>query len=192
MRFDDAPISDIVSDYEAGLTIAEVGDKYNIPGRTIHSWLVRLNVPRRRTGVSKGYHFSDERNRNLSSSLKGRAITEKQRTILSESHKCHFNWLNGYGHTKRQSTGYVFAYCPEHPNATRDGYVLLHRVIVEQHIGRYLADDEVVHHINHERADNRIENLMLMKKHEHRSMHMKERHQKRREEKCRKFSLLAI
>lgn len=191
MRFDDAPISDIVSDYEAGLTIAEVGDKYNIPGRTIHSWLVKVGIPRRRGGIPKGTHFSEERRKRLNP-RKGWKMTDEQKQKLSEARRCTFNGLNGYGHTKPQNRGYVQAYCPLHPKAHSDGYVMLHTVVMEQHIGRYLIDDEVVHHINHDRTDNRIENLMLMKKREHMSMHMKERYQKRREEQCRKFGLSAI
>ena len=44
-----------------------------------------------------------------------------------------------------------------------------------QNIGRYLEQDEVVHHINKKRNDNRIENLKLMTFKEHASLHMKER-----------------
>lgn len=63
--------------------------------------------------------------------------------------------------------GYVRIYEPGHPRATKSGWVFEHRVVVEQLIGRYLARDEQVHHINHIRHDNRIENLTRMSHSEH-------------------------
>lgn len=88
------------------------------------------------------------------------------------------------GHEKRRRDGYVRVYVPDHPNSTADGYVMKHILVVEREIGRYLAEDECVHHINHIRDDNRIENLQLMTISEHMSMHMKERHENRRTKVC--------
>ena len=51
------------------------------------------------------------------------------------------------------------------------GSQYLHRYLIEQHLGRKLRTDEVVHHINGDTLDNRIENLKLMTKSEHTRLH---------------------
>ena len=50
---------------------------------------------------------------------------------------------------------------PEHPNSTKQGYVLEHRLVMEKKIDRYLTSKEVIHHINEDKQNNSEDNLML-------------------------------
>ena len=46
-----------------------------------------------------------------------------------------------------------------------------HRVVMERHLGRKLSRCEQVHHINGDRFDNRVENLMVVTQAEHDAIH---------------------
>lgn len=50
-----------------------------------------------------------------------------------------------------------------------------HRHVMEQHLGRKLRPDEYVHHINHNKLDNRIENLIVTDAHSH-AIHHNQKH----------------
>ena len=51
--------------------------------------------------------------------------------------------------------------------------IRLHRYIMQEHLGRILDRKEVVHHINENKRDNRIENLQVVSSEEHRKLHRK-------------------
>lgn len=68
---------------------------------------------------------------------------------------------------------YNYVIVKDHPYATKHGYVLEHRVVMENHLCRLLNSDEVVHHKNENKKDNRVTNLQVMSKEEHARLHGK-------------------
>ena len=79
----------------------------------------------------------------------------------------HGMWQGG---RYRLTAGYIACWVAPHT------YVLEHRLVMSKHLGRPLLPSEVVHHINHKKDDNRLENLILLTDTAHRSFHMKERY----------------
>ena len=54
----------------------------------------------------------------------------------------------------------------------RDGRTTgLHRAVIEESLGRRLSSDEVVHHVNGDKTDNRAENLIVMSPTAHSQLH---------------------
>ena len=65
-----------------------------------------------------------------------------------------------------KATGYIVM---AHPKTGKK--IFQHRYFMELHIGRELLKNEIVHHKNGVKTDNRIENLELMESRKHRRLH---------------------
>ena len=173
--------SKAVEMYKSGKhSVKSLAKEYGVSSGKMYYVLKEMGCPftsKRKKPMSK------EEIENRSKGRKGKRLSLQHRRAIGEKNSCNYNGMNGYGHTKKHPYGYILAYVPKHPNAHKDGYVMLHTVFMERAIGRYLNDNEVVHHVNHDRTDNRIENLLLMDKKEHMSMHMKERRANERKER---------
>ena len=93
----------------------------------------------------------------------GKKHTEETKRKIGLSRKKYIgekasNWKGG----RILIDGYLYIYNPKHPYSTKDGYVCEHRLIMEKKIKRFLLPHEVIHHKNHNKVDNRIENLELL------------------------------
>jgi uncharacterized protein (DUF1330 family) len=94
------------------------------------------------------------------------------------------NWKGG---RVRHALGYILVYSSNHPNKHCHGYVLEHRLVMEQHLGRYLVEGEDVHHINGNKEDNRIENLVLLTHPTHVGLHQTKDMSSRQCYYCKRF-----
>lgn len=83
----------------------------------------------------------------------------KSRGISRRGQKAGY-WKGG--RYKDNASGYIWIYNPNHPSCTKKGYVLEHRLAIEKFIGRYLRGNEIVHHKNKIKDDNRIKNLEII------------------------------
>ena len=97
--------------------------------------------------------------------------TGKTQIYKNNHHNRGSSNCNYKGGRTIDSYGYVKILSPNHPFKDSKGYVKEHRLVMEQHLGRYLTKDEIVHHINEDKQDNRVENLQLTDRTKHQNHH---------------------
>ena len=145
-------------------TIQDIADAFSCSLFKAAYWLRKYNIPRRKANESLSLSVKHGRK----APLKGRpkpkpeGFREKMREVALRRAK------NAKGYSLKHN-----GYCEITQGENKGRRV--HDVIMEQHIGRPLTQSECVHHINHDRSDNRIENLRLMTKSGHSKLHIQER-----------------
>ena len=133
--------------------------KYNIHRRSISD----ANKERFKNPANHpmyGKHQSESAKKKISEFQRGRKRSEGFRKNLSVKRKGKNNpaWRGG----KTKTTwGYILIKKPDHPYANNHNYVPEHRLKVEEALGRYLTPKEVVHHIDGNKQNNDISNLMV-------------------------------
>jgi hypothetical protein len=105
----------------------------------------------------------------LPSSLRCNSCAVKNRPVLLKGYR-HHQWKGG----KVTNHNYVLVWVPPDdffaPMRNAQGYVREHRIVVARQLGRCLHMWEIVHHKNHIRDDNRIENLQLVSDDRHKQI----------------------
>lgn len=170
---------DIKPLYEAGSSIPEISALTRIPKSTVRKILIDSGAAIR--SRNEAIRLAAARGK-LGAGLRG-----KKRPLFSEQWRMKIREArlkNAEKYAKgvcKKPSGYV-----EYTRGPHKGRSV-HVVMMEIEIGRRLFSNECVHHINGIRDDNRIENLELMTRAQHASLHGKENSHKRQRTKQGRF-----
>jgi len=136
--------------WQQRLSSKEIGKLYSVSGKTISKHLASLGIQHRSTSEVR------------------KLIHEQGRSNLPKAKQRdnHPRWKGG----RYSRNGYVFVtiyednpyYCMGMKNTGIGKRILEHRLVMAEKLGRPLARNEHVHHINGIRDDNRPENLKLI------------------------------
>lgn len=142
-----------------------IADELGVSITTIFNYLKKYGIETRSkkdTFTFKGKKQSEEVIDIIRRTHKGKVLSKDTKEKISKSHKGVNRTNNKWNaHVKNREDGYIQVYKPEHPYANKDGYVMEHRLVMEEVLERYIKENEVIHHINRNRKDNRPENLMI-------------------------------
>ena len=118
------------------------------------------------TKFKKGHKHSDEIKKKISDTLKRKNIKPLQRFhAIGEDHP---SWKGGM---VKDSNGYVMIKKRGHHRGTKQDYVKRSVLVAEKKIGRLLKDNEVVHHLDFNKENDNPNNLLVIDRIEHVSLH---------------------
>lgn len=130
--------------YENGMSVRDIAKKFNTTWYKIYRIMELFDIPRK-------------------------DLNQKGKKRPYQNYKGHhnINWKGGIMYDGKRK----LVYLPNHPNPNfSNNYVYNYRLVMEKYLGRYLKKEEIIHHINGDESDDRIENLELL---DNQSIHCK-------------------
>jgi HNH endonuclease len=168
------PASDVA--VRAGLSLQTVQRRLERAGVHIRGYGEKTELTRARIGAARRLHIPEDRLRELHAQgmscremapiLECQEETVRRRLIAIALERLpgkarpdqNAFWRGGYA---VDESGYILKHEPGHPQATESGYVRMHRLVMEKHLGRLLLPGEVVDHRNGDTSDNDPGNLQV-------------------------------
>ena len=171
--------------WKKGLTLEEIGERYNRSGSAVFLWMEKLGVLRRKK-TTRRQHKVTVNCRECGKEFKVYPCRKGVYKYCSEEcrskgrsrehRKLHIGARNINWKGCKKQNGYVLLNINSLDGEDRQlaesmvigrRYVFEHRFVMAKHLGRSLKRSEVVHHKNGVHDDNRLENLELMSFNEH-------------------------
>ena len=191
--------------FEAGAPQVRIAEHFGCSQTLISLVIRRLGLVRERlVGGPRGFIFDEDQlcrmfvdglslsriatyfrcSRPTVAKAVGRLCMTREPLFTGNCRHQHPNWRGGRRIT---SHGYIRVLVgTDCPGADGEGHIFEHRLVMQEALGRPLRDDEVVHHINGIKTDNRLENLTVMTRVEHNEHHKRRRQMARRSREERK------
>ena len=148
-----------------GMAITKIAVKLEVSKGSVSLWVRDLPKP-------KQWDFARDRSGDIELAKKMRALgatLAEIRDVTGGGSRMVRSWVEGIevddGVLKNDhSEGYVRV-------KVKGEWVLEHRYVMAQHLGRPLLTEEVIHHIDHDRSNNEVSNLEVVTHSEHMARH---------------------
>ena len=169
---------------DRGMTQAEIGKELSIGQNNVQYWMAEYGISARPRPGGRKTPFTEEQLRecycdqglnikDTAAALGCTAIAVRAGVVrfglqVDSKKTAKGTWrrkivvTDGDPEHRYAHRGYIFLRRPDHPSADRDGYVPEHRIVVEEAMGRMAQPGEIIHHINLQKTDNRLENLAVL------------------------------
>ena len=162
--------------YEKGYGEERISKTFGISVHEARKKILELGL-KKHVFSRKGAVLDEEIRNKIRKSHLGKTLSKEHRDkvirtlVYGQKGKDNKSWKGGIS----MHGGYVIIKMPEHPKSYQNGYVKKSVLVLEEKIGRHLMENEVSHHINGIKTDDRPENLEVLTASQHNSITAKER-----------------
>lgn len=169
---------------EEDLSVEKIAKLLGVSHTSVTYWMRKFGIPKRNLNQASKWFYL-KRNKPRFRYLKRKWLKYQYcilgRQIKEIAKECHVDSVTILDYLKRfnlwhkklyipsfrHTHGYIFIRVKTHPNSDKYHWVPRHRYRMSLFLGRPLRSDELVHHIDGNKKNDKIENLFLTTRREH-------------------------